>query len=257
MENPENEVIEQVTENVGQPTEVPEKTFTQQDVDRMVKEKLDEVMPGKIARAEARIRKENDREYGELMGLLRAGTGKETVGDITGSIREFYGAKGIKAPQQPQYSQKDIEVLAQAEAEDVIRGGYDEVVAEVDRLAKVGAANMTPREKAVFTALAKHRQTQEHEQELTKLGVTKDVYDSKEFQDFRAMFSPSTPIQKVYETYAKTQPKKTYQTMGSMQQGQTGGAKDYYTPEEIERLTEADLDDPKVWEAVRRSMTGG
>ena len=33
--------------------------------------------------------------------------------------------------------------------------------------------------------------------------------------------------------------------------------KDYYSPEEIERLTEEDLDNPKVWEAVRRSMTGG
>ena len=27
--------------------------------------------------------------------------------------------------------------------------------------------------------------------------------------------------------------------------------------QDIDKLTMADLDDPKVWEAVRRSMTGG
>ena len=256
MNEKETVVTEQVAENVEQTTEQTPKTFTQQEVDSMIKEKLDQVLPGKIARAEARIRKENDREYGELMGLLRAGTGKETVGDVTSAMREFYGSKGIKTPEKPQYSKKDIEVLANAEAEDIIRGGFEEVVAETDRLAKVGAANMTPRDKAVFTALAKHRQTEERARELEKLGVTQDVYTSKEFQDFAAKFSSTTPIRDVYDIYQKTQPKKNYQTMGSMTQGQTSGVKDYYTPEEIERLTEEDLDDPKVWEAVRRSMTG-
>ena len=32
--------------------------------------------------------------------------------------------------------------------------------------------------------------------------------------------------------------------------------KDYYTPEEISKLSEEDLDDPEIWEAVRKSMTG-
>jgi hypothetical protein len=40
-----------------------------------------------------------------------------------------------------------------------------------------------------------------------------------------------------------------------MKQIQNSGVKDYYSPEEIERLTEDDLRDPHVWEAVRRSMT--
>jgi hypothetical protein len=41
-----------------------------------------------------------------------------------------------------------------------------------------------------------------------------------------------------------------------MKQSPGKGVKDYYSPEEIDRLTEEDLDDPQVWEAVRRSMTG-
>lgn len=31
--------------------------------------------------------------------------------------------------------------------------------------------------------------------------------------------------------------------------------KDYYSKEEVDRLTEADLDDPKIWQRVRNSMT--
>lgn len=260
MENLENEVMEQVTENVEQTTEQTPKTYTQQEfdaeVDLKVKEKLDQVLPGKIARQEARIRKEYDRDYGELVGLLRAGTGKETVADITSSMRDYYGSRGVKAPEKPQYSQRDIEVLANAEAEDIIRAGLDEVVAEVDRLAKVGAANMNPREKALFATLAKHRQSQERASELTKLGVTADVYNSKEFQDFAAKFNPATPIADVYNIFAATRPKKEFTTMGSMKQGPASGVKDYYSPEEIAKLSDEELDDPKVWEAVRRSMTG-
>ena len=41
-----------------------------------------------------------------------------------------------------------------------------------------------------------------------------------------------------------------------MQSGATSKVKDYYTAEEIERLTDEDLDNDAVWEAVRKSMTG-
>ena len=71
------------------------------------------------------------------------------------------------------------------------------------------------------------------------------------------MFRSDIPISQIFENYRKTQPHKEFKTMGSMKQTQGSGVKDYYSPEELERLTEEDLDDPKVWEAVRRSMTGG
>lgn len=35
----------------------------------------------------------------------------------------------------------------------------------------------------------------------------------------------------------------------------TKAEKDYYSPEEVDRLTEKELDDPKIWETVRKSMT--
>lgn len=254
MNENENLVTEeQVAENVEITTEETPKTYTEEEFNA----KLDEVLGKKIARREAKIRKEYDRKYGDLVETLKAGTGKESVEEMTDAFADFYRKKGITIPEKPSYTAKDIEVLAKAEAEDIIRSGYDEVVEEVDRLTQLGVANMTEKEKAIFKALATHRQNTERSIELNKIGVTEDIYNSKEFKDFAGKFNPNTPITDIYDIYAKTLPKKEHKPMGSMKQVQTNEVKDYYSPAEIEKLTMADLDNPKVWEAVRRSMTGG
>ena len=244
-----NENFVEQTENVEQTTEQTPKTYTQEEVDAIV---------GKSkARASAKIRKEYERKYGELEEVLKAGTGKDNVEEITGTFRDFYTKKGIQFAQKPTYSDRDNEVLAKAEADEIIRSGYEEVVEEVDRLANIGVQNMTPREKAVFKALAEHRQNTERVNELTQMGVTEDVYNSEEFKEFSKQFNASTPISNIYNIYAKTQPKKEIKTMGSMKQGPVTGVKDYYTPAEIEKLSMDDLKNPAVWDAVRKSMTGG
>lgn len=248
MEENENFVTEEVTENVETTTEeIPAvKTYTQEEVDAIVGKRL--------ARKEARIRKEYDREYGELVEVLKAGTGKENVGEMTDTFRDFYEKKGIPINKKPDYSEKDIEVLARAEAAEFINAGYEEVVEEVDRLANT--KNLTARDKALFKVLAEHRQNEERTRELSSIGVTEDVINSAEFKDFASKFNSNIPMKDVYDIYRKTKPQKDIKTMGSMKQVQDRGVKDYYSPEEIERLTMEELDDPKVWEAVRRSMTG-
>ena len=249
MENMENLEVVQTPENVEQTTEQTPKMFTQDEVNDIV---------GKAkARNAAKIRKEYERKYGDLEEVLRAGTGKETVEDMTDTFRQFYQKKGIQLREKPQYSDRDIEVLASAEAEDIIRGGYEEVVEEVDRLARLGVANMTPREKAVFKVLAEHRQNAERGRELSQMGVTEDVYSSKEFADFASKFNPNTPIRDIYDIYEKTQTKKTIRTMGSMKNSESSdsGVKDYYTPEEARRFTKKDFDkNPALFAAVEKSM---
>ena len=246
MENIENLVEE--TENVEVTTEeTPVKTFTQEEVNAIVGKNK--------ARTEAKIRREYEKKYGDLTEVLKAGTGKEDVSEITNTFRDFYTKKGIQFAQKPQYNDDDVKILAQHDAESIINGGYDEIVEEVDRLADIGFENMNKREKALFKTLADHRQNVERGQKLSEMGVTKEEYESKEFKDFASQFQSTIPIDKVYEIYRKTKPKKEIRTMGSMKQTQTQN-KDYYTPEEIERLTMDDLNDPKVWDAVRRSMTG-
>jgi hypothetical protein len=251
MDNMENlEVVQepevvQTSENVEQTTEQPPKMFTQEEVNDIV---------GKAkARNTAKIRKEYDRDYGELVEVLRAGTGKESVGEIKDTLKDFYQKKGVQFRGEPQYSEKDIEVLARAEAEDIINGGYEEVVEEVDRLAKLGVANMNAKDKATFKILAEHRQAAERGRELAQIGVTEDVYNSKEFQEFAGMFNPNTPVSEVYKLYAKTI-KPQVEPIGSMKNGSHDEGKTFYTPEEVDKLTSKDLDNPVIFQRVRESM---
>ena len=252
MENMENLVTEEVTENVEQTTEEAPKLYTEDELNA----KVNEIVGKRTARNRAKLEKEYQKKYGDLTDVLKAGTGKENVEDMTETFKNFYQSKGIKIQKTPSYSDRDIEVLARAEAEDIISSGYDEVVEEVNRLTDLGVANMTNREKAVFKTLAEYRQNKERGIELSKIGVTQDVSESAEFKNFAKNFRADVPITEVYELYRKTQPRKEIKPMGSMKQSQDSGVKDFYTPEEIERLTMEDLDNPKVWEAVRRSMTG-
>ena len=250
MENNENFVQE--TENVEQTTEEtvvePAKVFTQEDMNAAV---------GRAkARERAKVEKQYKREYGELVDVLRAGTGIEDVGKITNTFRGHYEKKGIQFAKKPDYTDDDIKVLAQAEADNIIRAGYDDVVDEVERLADIGAENMTAREKALFKVLAEHRQGAERARELSSIGVTEDVYNSDDFKSFASKFNPTTPVKDVYEIYQKTQPKKEYKTMGSIKNTPTdnGAVKDYYSPEEARKFTVKDFDkNPELYKRVVES----
>ena len=253
MNENENLVAEQVTENVEQTTEETPKTYTEAEFNA----KLDEVLGKKLSRREAKIRKEYDRKYGNLEEVLKAGTGKESVEEITDTFTNFYRGKGVILPEKPSYSDKDIEVLARAEAKEIIESGYEDVVEEVDRLAELGVEKMTAREKAYFKVLAEHRQKTEKQNELAKIGVTDDVYNSREFQEFAGKFNPKTPIAEIYNLYNKTQPKKEIKPMGSMKNSTSDDntVKDFYTRDEALKFTKADFDkNPALYKAVTESM---
>lgn len=253
MENTEILEAVQTSENVEQTTEEtvvePAKLFTQDDLNAAV---------GKAkARERAKITKQYEKKYGQLEEVLKAGTGKESVEEITDTFSQHYERKGIKMPKRNEYSDADIEYLAQRDAEEVIRGGFEDVVEEVDRLANIGVGNMTARDKAVFKVLAEHRQSAERGRELSQIGVTEDVYNSREFNDFVSKFNHNTPIRDIYDIYAKTLPKKDIKPMGSMKNTDSGdsGVKDFYTPEEARKFTKKDFDkNPALFKAVENSM---
>ena len=262
LEN-ENLVAEQVTENVETTTEESPKTYTEAEFNDRVNKKVKEVMGSKLARKLARkeeeIRKEYERKYGDLENVLKAGTGKESVEEMADTFADFYESKGIKINRsKPQdYASKDIEILAKADAEDIIGLGYEEVVEEVDRLAGIGVENMTAREQAVFKVLAEHRQNTERHNELSKIGVTDEVYNSKEFQDFAKKFNSTTPIRDIFDIYNKSQPKKEIKSMGSMtnKASDEGTVKDFYTRDEALKFTKKDFDkNPALFKAVEASM---
>lgn len=248
----DTENVETVTteETTGEEqVEIPEKTYTQEEVDEIVGKRL--------ARNTAKIRKEYTKKYGDLENVLKAGTGKDNIVELTDTFRSFYEQKGIHIPSEPTYSGRDIEVLAKAEADDIISAGFEEVVEEVDRLAELGIENMSAREKQVFKELAEYRQNAERSNELSKLGVTEDVYNSKEFKDFASKFGTNTTITEIYEIYNKMQPKKEVRTMGSLKNNTANdtGVKDFYTRDEALKFTKKDFDNnPELFKAVEKSM---
>ena len=254
MNENENFVAEQAAENVEQTTEQTPKVYTEAEFNA----KLDEVLGKKIARKEAKIRKEYDRKYGQLEEVLKAGTGKESVEEVTDTFRQFYEKKGVQFPQKPTYSENDLKLLAKADAEEIINAGYEDVVEEVDRLADIGVENMTAREKAMFTVLAEHRQKTERGRELSKIGVTEDVYNSEEFKKFASKFTSNTPISDVFDIYRKTQqPQKEFKTTGSMKNVSTSnGVKDYYSPEEAKKFSREELrKNPALMDKIMESMS--
>ena len=245
----ENEnLVTDVTENAEQTAEQTPKSYTDEEVNAIVGKRL--------ARQEAKIRKEYDRKYGRLTDVLKAGTGKESVDEMTDTFEKFYESKGIKINKPQEYSARDLETLAKADASEFISAGYEDVVDEVDRLAEIGVENMTAREKAMFKVLAEHRQNAERAHELTKIGVGEDVLNSPDFKEFQRMFREDTPISKVYEQYTKSQPKKEIKTMGSMKsQTADKGVKEYYSFEEASKFTKKDFDNnPDLFRAVEASM---
>lgn len=247
----ENEILVEQTEKVEIPTEETPavKTYTQEEVDDIV---------GKAkARTKAKVEKDYQRKYGRMEEVLKAGTGKESIEEVTDTFAEFYRGKGINIPEKPNYSQKDIEILATAEANEIINSGYEDVVEEVDRLTDIGVANMTAKEKAMFKVLAEHRQSAERGRELNKIGVTEEIYNSQEFKEFASKFNPNTPITDVYNIYKQTQPKKDIKPMGSMKNHDSGdkGVKDFYSVEEARKFTKKDFDEnPALFAAVEKSM---
>ena len=251
----ETENVELPTEEVVVTEEVIEqpKTYTEEELNARV----DELLAKKIARKEARIRKEYDKKYGKLENVLRAGTGEDDLNTITDTLSNFYTKKGIQIPTEPTYSESDMKVLANAEAQSIIDSGFDEVVEEVDRLAELGVDNMTSREKLVFTKLAEYRKSEQDRKDLAKIGVSEAALEDKEFIEFASKLNPNMSTKEKYEMYTQYKPKPKVETMGSMKNATSNdtGAKDFYTRDEALKFTKKDFDkNPALFKAVENSM---
>ena len=262
-ENNENLVVgEDITENTeetveetaGQVEQIAEeqpeeKVYTKTEHEDAIKNAVAKA----VSRRDAKLHKEYQKKYGELETILKAGTQKEDMAEITEDFRKFYEERGVPIPQMSEYSSKDIDTLAAADAKDIISGGLEEVTEELDRLTELGVANMSAREKSMYQHLANYHKTATQMQELSKIGVKKEVYESPEFQNFANQFTSGTPITNIYQLYEKTLDKPQVEQIGSMHNANPGNEK-LYTPEEVDRLTPADYKNPKIMQAVRKSM---
>lgn len=270
MENNE-ELVTNVTENVeeqateelvdGAKVEEVETTEEQPKGKFYTDEELDGIIKKRLGRQEARLRKDFERNYGadlELANIVKQGIGEEDTSSAVSRMDKFYKENGVDIkPYQRALSNRDEEILAKYEAEDIISAGYDELVEEVDRLANIGAENMTPREKLVFSKLASERTKQESLKELASIGVGKEALEDKEFIEFAKDLNQNLSIKDQYEKYLKYRPKPKVEPMGSMKgtTEKSNEVKDFYTREEAMQFTKEDFDkNPKLFEAVEKSM---
>ncbi len=248
VEGGEDESVESTdVENTEVVEEPQEPTFTKEQVDEMVAKKL--------ARKEAKIRREYEKKYGRAETVLKAGLQKDNFEDAVTELENYYKEEGVQIPTY-QYSERDNEILAKAEAEEIIDSGYDDLVEEVDRLAGIGVENMSKRDRIIFQRLAEERKKVEEERELKSLGIGKDT-DTNDFKEFSKKLNPSLSMKDKYEMYLKFKPAPKVETIGSMKntKEKDSGVKDFYTRDEALKFTKSDFDkNPELYKAVEKSM---
>ena len=263
-ENTEAQAVEQFEEGIElTDTSLEEekkevKEYTDEEIERIVNERVNSILPTKIEREKRKMEKlYSDRlsKYEETESILSAGLGTKDISESNQKMREFYKEQGIDIPtyQRPRYSEDDEKALGELDAKKVISLGFDEMQEEANRLAEIGTDKMSPRERVMFTTLATELTYQKQRKELTKLGVREDLLNNSEFKEFANQFNSKTPITIVYEMYTKMKPQKQFEQIGSMKNNKEPIQKDYYSNEEIAKMSPEEI--RKNWDVIRKSMT--
>ena len=248
LETEENE--EPVEEDAEEVKESAEKRYTDAE--------LDEIIARKLSRQKRKLEREYKNKYSRLETVVNAGLGTSDIEEATNKLTEFYEENGVNIPDTPRYSEEDTKLLANAEADEFIKNcTYKELVEEVDDLASIPMEQLTERDKIVFLKLADERKKREEESAVLELGISKDKLEAEDFKKFSSKLNSELPIKEKYELFLKLNPRKETKKIGSMKSGAQSKVKDFYTADEISRLTDEELDNPEVWKAVRNSMTKG
>lgn len=234
------------------------KQYTDEEIDKIVNEKINSILPNKIERERRRIEKQYSEklsQYEETQSILSAGLGTTDISESNKKMREFYKEQGIEIPayQRPRYSEEDERALGELDAKKVISLGFDEMQEEANNLASIGVDKMTPRQKVMFTTLASELTYQKQKKELAQIGVNEEILNNSEFKEFASQFNSKTPIKNVYEIYTNMKPQKQYEQIGSMKNNKEPVQKDYYSNEEIAKMSPEEI--RKHWDVIRKSMT--
>lgn len=251
------EEVEQTDNNVTEE----EPTFTdskKEEVETITKtkEEYQKDMESRLARQKKFLEKEFKKEldkYKELEYLTQQGIGGKDFDDTLNKTRDYYGEKGIKY--QPKADARDIEVLANADVQDIIEScdTTEELEKEVKKY--TSKENLTDRESLVLTKLQDSMANQKRIASLETIGASKEVYESETFKNFANDFNKNKPIEEIYDMYMKLNSVKK-QSAGSLKsEPAPKGIKDFYTYEEASKLTVEDFNkNPGLLEAVEKSQ---
>lgn len=250
------EQVQETTQEVETPS--------QEDIEKMIEErankKTEEQIEQRLIRDRInRERKQNKElaKYRQLENIIKAGLGVDNLDDAISKTSEFYKEQGVTIPEfKDVYSERDEKILAKADAQDIIELGKSEMEAEANRIASIPEAKRTLREKTIFDTLCKELIGLKDMEELKSKGYKIDILQDKEFSDFRNQFNVNTPISKIYEMYNKVSGKTVEQprSPGSAKSTTTvKQIKEYYSPEDFDKLTDEELNDPKIMKIVDKS----
>ena len=220
-------------------------------------EEFSEMMKTRLDRQERNFQKELSK-YKDTENVLKSTLGASDIEEANKKLREYYENEGIKLPEvyKPGLSSREIEVLAKADAQDFINEGYDSMLNEANRLAAKEYKNLNDRERIIFNTLAEELNKENSKRELLKVGAKEDVLNDKDFINFRNQFNSKTPIGDIYNLYLQTHNSKQKPTpMGSMKDTTAKkDIKDYYSPDDVNKLTDEDWAKPGVFEKALASM---
>lgn len=220
-------------------------------------EEFSEMMKTRLDRQERNFQKELSK-YKDTENVLKSTLGASDIEEANKKLREYYENEGVKLPEvyKPGLSSREIEVLAKADAQDFISEGYDSMLAEANRLAAKEYKNLNDRERVIFNTLVEELNKENSRRELLKVGAKEDVLNDKGFINFRNQFNSKTPIGDIYNLYLQTQNGKQKPTpMGSMKDTTAQkDIKDYYSPDDVNKLTDEDWAKPGVFEKALASM---
>lgn len=258
----EENKVEEFSDNSDTSEEKEEqpKMLTEQEANELA-EKIAKEREARAYRKAEREKREEFKPYEELANLLRVGTGKDDLAEIKNDFTNFYKNEGIEIPDNKRNSEREEKILAKADAEEIIGLGEDEVNRVANEIYNKPLDKRTLREKEIFDILGRHALQEKARKELIQKGVDEKILEDNSFKSFASKFNVSTPISEIYEVYQKMNakdeviPKEKPASPGSVRDTQVQKEKDFYTPEEVDALTDADYDkNPKLIDIVKKSM---
>ena len=217
-------------------------------------EEVNSIVDKRVARKMRKYEKQMA-EYEDTENVLKSALEVDNISDANKKLRSYYQEQGYELPEKKSsYSERELNILAKAEADEIIEEGYDSMLEEANRLAKIGYQNLNQKEKLIFMTLGGELDKQNDTRELKKIGANEELLKKTDFIEFRNMFDKKTPIEKVYGLYKNQEPKPKVELPGSMKNTSVKEEKEYLTPEEVVALTPEDWEKPGMWEKVRKSQ---
>jgi hypothetical protein len=235
----------------------------ERDIEAEIEERANKLFEEKVEerlirdrRARESREKEELRKYKYLEDIVKAGTGTNNLDEAIKETADFYKGNGLDIPEYSSNSEEDERILGQARANKFIDLGYEDMEEEANRIANIPRDQRTVREAEEFNILCAELTRRNNIKELKAKGYDSDVLETNEFKEFSSQFNDKVDISKVYEIYNKlngNKVEKPYSPGSAKSTAQVKQIKEYYSPDDFDKLTDEDLNNPKIMEIVDKS----